>query len=330
MRDFELPVFDDAIWRPLDVDDAEAMSALQQVCFVVDGGYRITPSEMREDFDRFGEHAATDSIGAFRLDGRLVAMAWAQVPRGGITEHRGFIRIEIDPEVRGEVDDDLLAWVEAAASHRLRTFGDGVSLTLYRYGVYDEMNDAIALMERHGYELSRYFTDNLRDLSTPIDDRPLDEALSARSWSQQVEVDALVVHNQAFADHWASQPIESHVWASYNAGEFFDADASWVVYDGAMPVAYLMSSTYPHDFDDRGQTESWVEGLGTVRSHRRRGIASALITMAVRRYVEKGMEHARIGVDSENPTGANRLYESLGFHPEERTMTFTKPVGPSS
>ncbi|MGB5187070.1 MAG: GNAT family N-acetyltransferase [Acidimicrobiia bacterium] len=322
----ELPRFSDVVWRPLRVEDAEAMSALQQRCFAVDGGHRITPGEMREEFDRHGEHAESDSIGAFAPSGRLLALGWAQVPVGGKTEHRGFVWLEMDPDHRGVVDDALLDWVERAGAKRLRTFDDGIPLRLYRYGVYDKMTDAVALMKRHGYEIARYFTDNLRDLSLPIDNYPLDPAIVARSWSPQVEADALVVHNAAFSDHWGSQPIEPNIWASFNAGEFFEPDTSWVAYDGSTPVSYVMTAKYPHDFADRGRTEAWIEGVGTLRSHRGRGIASALITMAIRGFRDQGLQFARLGVDSENPTGANEIYERLGFVPEERTMTFTKPV----
>lgn len=326
MSNHQFPAFADATWRPLRADDAEVMSLLQQRCFAVDGGHRITPVEMREEFDRFGEHADSDSIGAFDSSGRLLALAWAQVPRSGSTEHRGFIWMEIDPDHRGVVDDALLEFVEDAATNRLRSFDDNVPLRLYRYGVYDQMTDAIALMKRHGYVISRYFTDNLRDLSLPIDDRPLDPALVARPWSPAVEADALLVHNEAFADHWGSQPIAAHIWASYNAGEFFLPGTSWVAYDGPKPVSYVMTAMYPHDFADRGRTEAWVEGVGTLRSHRKRGIASALITMVIRGFRNQGLQFARLGVDSENPTGANAIYERLGFFPEERTMTFTKSV----
>ena len=322
----ELPELADAVWRPLTADDADAMSALQQTCFAVDGGHRIVAAEMREEFDRFGEDAPVCSVGAFTPEGRLLAFGWAQVPQSGVTEHRGFVWMEIDPEYRGAIEDALLDWVEDAGCQRLRLFTDGVPTALYRYEVYDWMTDRIALMERHGYGAVRYFTENVRDLSLPIDDRPLAEGLVARAWSAQAEVDALVVHNAAFADHWGSQPIEEDAWKSYNSGEFFQRHTSWVVYDGTTPVAYIKSGKYPHDFEDRGRTESWIEAVGTVRSHRGRGIASTLIAMALKGYRDDGMEYACLGVDSENPTGANRIYERLGFVPEKRMMAFRKAI----
>ncbi len=324
-----LPKLGDTRWRPLTVDDAAAMSDLQQDCFAVDGGYRSTAIEMRQEFGRFGDDAATDSIGAFNADGRLLALGWVQVPDGGATEHRGFVWMEIDPGLRGLVDDALLSWLEAAGSHRLRSFGDGLPLGLYRYEVYESMEDVIALMERHGFEAVRYFTENLRDLAQPIEPRPLPEGIIAQSWSERAGADALGLHNAAFADHWGSQPQGEDSWESYTTGsEFFEPDTSWVAYDRAVPVAYVKSGTYPHDFEDRARTESWIEGVGTLPSYRGRGIASALITMAMLGYRANGMDFACLGVDSQNTTGANRIYERLGFIPEKRSITFKRVIEP--
>jgi ribosomal protein S18 acetylase RimI-like enzyme len=39
------------------------------------------------------------------------------------------------------------------------------------------------------------------------------------------------------------------------------------------------------------------------------------------------MTEAALGVHTENPTGAFRLYESLGYEVRERYTTFQQPVG---
>ncbi len=321
-----LPEIRGAAWRPLTPDDDEALSLLHNACFEVDGTFRMTPGEMRDEFDRFGDHADTDSIGAFTASGEMLALGWALVPESGKTEHRAFVWLLVHPKIRGTIDDDLVDWIEAVAGNRLRTFDDDLPLAMYRHDVYDTMVDEIVLFERHGFEQARYFTENLRDLSEPIGEAPLDEGLAARVWNNDTAEDALAVHNEAFADHWGSQPIDSDHWGTYHANEFFQPQLSWVVYDGATPVAYMQCSTYPHDWEDRGRSEAWIEGIGTIRSHRGRGIASALITMAMRAFRDDGMEYAILGVDSENLTGANRIYERLGFRTERRGISFRKPV----
>jgi ribosomal protein S18 acetylase RimI-like enzyme len=321
-----LPEISGIVWRPLVPGDAEAMADLHNACFEVDRTYRITPGEMSDEFDRFGDHADTNSIGAFTASGDLLALGWCQVPRSGETEHRAFIWPLVHPKIRGSVEDDLVDWIEAVGVERLSAFEDDLPTAMYRYEVYDTMVDEIALFERHEFKRSRYFTENLRDLSRPVEDSPLTGGLIARSWSEGIAADALAVHNVAFADHWGSQPIDAKQWATYHANEFFQPQTSWVVYDGDTPVAYVQCSKYPHDWEDRDRTEAWIDGIGTIESHRGRGIASALITMALRAFREDGLEYAILGVDSENQTGANRLYERLGFVPERRMVAFRKPV----
>ncbi len=321
-----LPDLEGLIWRPLTVADAPAMSALQQTCFAVDGGYRLTPQEMAEEFDRHGDHVETDSIGAFTEGGAVEAVGWCQAASTAESEHRFFVFLYVHPDRRGVgLEDALLAWIEDRALDRFAETDDDLAGALYRYEVYQSMTEDHALMERQGYAPARYFTENARPLDEAIPDVALPEPLEQRRWSDDVSMDALAVHNAAFADHWGSQPTTAAVWRS-TENEFFLPNASWVVYDGAEPVAYVKCAKYPHDFDDRGRRESWIEGVGTVRSHRGRGIASALITLAMRAFADDGMEYACLGVDADSPTGANRLYERLGFVPEKRWIAYRKPL----
>lgn len=326
MSDTSLPEVDGAAWRPLTPADAAVMSTLQQACFEVDGGYRITPSEMRDEFDLYGDHVDTNSIGAFTTEGELVAMAWSQASSCAATEHRFFILLFVHPDRRGRgVEDALLEWTARRARARSADLADGLRSSVYRYGVYETMTDDLALMERHGYLPARYFTESARDLARPIPDPSLPAPLQARSWPDAVSADGLAVHNASFADHWGSQPTTVQAWQTLE-NEFFLPEASWVVYDGEEPVAYLKSSKYPHDFPDRGRSEAWIEGIGTVRSHRGRGIASALLTMAMLAFRSDGIDFACLGVDAESPTGADRLYERLGFVPEKRWTAFRKAL----
>jgi len=321
-----LPEIAEAAWRPLTTTDGAAMAELHNTCFEVDGGYRIAAAEMEDEFEVFGEHAAEDSIGAFDPDGALQALGWSQLPGPGETEHRVFAYLLVRPDRRGEgVEDALLEWIEQRARQRLGVKIDGLPSALYRYLVYDTMTGDIDLMERHGYTKARFFTESARDLAEPIPEPKLAEGLTARVWSDEISEDSRSVHNAAFADHWGSQPSSRQAWEGV-VNEFFLLKASWVVYDGDLPVAYLRSWKYPHNFEDRDRTESWIEGIGTIDSHRGRGIASALLVMAMRTFADDGMEYACLGVDSDSPTGANRLYERLGFIPEKRWMVFRKPL----
>jgi ribosomal protein S18 acetylase RimI-like enzyme len=192
-----------------------------------------------------------------------------------------------------------------------------------RVSAYDTQADRIALFERFGYSPARYFVEMLRSLSEPLPPAALAGDLEIRPWSDDVDEPARLAHNEAFADHWGSQPVTRHAWEEWH-DEFFVRDASFVAVAGSRVVGYLSAAVYPHDFESRGRTEGWIEGLGVVRRYRRRGVASALLVAAMEAFRRRDLEHAVIGVDAENPTGAFGLYRRLGFVEEKRSITFLK------
>jgi ribosomal protein S18 acetylase RimI-like enzyme len=87
------------------------------------------------------------------------------------------------------------------------------------------------------------------------------------------------------------------------------------------PVALCLNHAYPEDDERTGRQEAWIENLGTVRPWRARGLASGLLAWSMHAFADTGFSHAMIAVDSDNPTGAARLYRSLGFERERRSIT---------
>jgi ribosomal protein S18 acetylase RimI-like enzyme len=183
--------------------------------------------------------------------------------------------------------------------------------------------DLVALLERLGYSPARFFTEMVRDLTEPLPAPVLPAGIEVRPWSEGLSELARAVHNEAFADHWGSQPWTAEAWRR-SFDEFFLPDASAVASEGERPVGYLIAAVYPHDAGHRGRTEGWIERLGTVRSHRRRGVASALVAGAMAVFAGRGLEAAMLGVDAENQTGAVGLYRRLGFVPDRRSITYLR------
>lgn len=319
------PANPDVTWRPPRKDDAAAIVALQDACFAVDGGFREVEAEILERWDSDFNDVEKDALIAIDDDGNVIATAWSYIPTIAVTRWRAFADNYVHPAYRTpEVLEFVLAWWEARSAHRFRDRDDDLERWLW-HTVYDWQKDTIGFLEGHGYEPVRYFDELARDLSAHIEPLLLPDGLSARPWAEAPLEDSLRVHNDAFADHWGSQPISEHAWAQ-RVNEFHIDEASYVVYDGDDPVAYAACSAYPHDFEDKGRSEAWVEGLGTIRSHRKRGIASTLVALAMVAFKKLGMECAMIGVDSENPSGAYQIYEALGFVPDRRSIAYVKVI----
>ena len=66
--------------------------------------------------------------------------------------------------------------------------------------------------------------------------------------------------------------------------------------------------------------------LAVRKPWRRRGLGRALLLHAFREFRRRGFERASLGVDSENPTGATRLYESVGMRVESEHVTFERAL----
>ena len=73
-----------------------------------------------------------------------------------------------------------------------------------------------------------------------------------------------------------------------------------------------------------------VGTLGVRRGWRRRGIGLALLRTAFGELHRRGIPRAELGVDSENPTGATRLYERAGMHVAYSSEAWEKELRPGT
>lgn len=299
-------------WRAPIKTDAPAIVALYDACFEIDDTYREVESEILEHWDSKSLDPSTDALVGFTSEDELVVAIWAILPDGAETKRRAYgYANRIHPAVRDEkMSDFVLDWWEARSRQRFAATNDDLPRVLFQIP-YAHLTHEIDFFVSRGYQVVRYFHELGRDLSLPIEPVALPAGIEVLPLDGNRD-DAREVHNNSFRDHWGSQPITAETWSRF-FNEFYTPDASFVAYEEGVPVAYVIANTYPHDFDDRGWPHAWIDGVGTARSHRGRGLASALITMSMGSMVNDGMEYAILGVDADNPTGAYGLYEKLGF-----------------
>ena len=68
-----------------------------------------------------------------------------------------------------------------------------------------------------------------------------------------------------------------------------------------------------YEEDRRPQPVGLVGIVGTVREHRRRGLAAGLTAEALRRLRAAGARSSSLYVDAQNPTRAYDVYRKLGY-----------------
>ena len=70
----------------------------------------------------------------------------------------------------------------------------------------------------------------------------------------------------------------------------------------------------------------WVSRLFTVRDWRGRGIGAALLADAFGRFWRSGRRSVGLGVDAQNDTGAQRLYERAGMRVQRAAVVFERSL----
>jgi len=71
-----------------------------------------------------------------------------------------------------------------------------------------------------------------------------------------------------------------------------------------------------------------VETLGVRRPWRRRGIALALLHQSFGEFYRRGHKHVGLGVDTQNLSGATRLYEKAGMHVAQEFTFYERELRP--
>ena len=314
-------------WRaPTDVDLPAWVELLAAIEAADRAGEVIGTRELEDQIGLSYFDPITDARLGWTVVGELVA--WGTVlciPNA--RQRRVSLQGAVHPEWRGRgVGSELVAW-QVARGLDVGAAGPP-ELPGWLEVVASEHDRARADVFRDcGFAPIRYYLEMRRDLSAPIPEpRP---AVGVTLEPFDVPSDELVrlAHNEAFEDHWGATAIDEETWATWCTGHHeFRADRSFVARDGHEVVGYALNSEHPNDWPALGFREGWTHQLGVLRPWRRRGVATALLLATLRAFVGDGLDFAALDVDSENPTGALALYESVGYARERCYVAWAHPL----
>ncbi|NUU30875.1 GNAT family N-acetyltransferase [Arthrobacter sp. C9C5] len=313
-------------WRPAGTAELDDWAALIARTAAVE---RPVWFERREDLAQILESrtnpVAANSILGF--DDREVARAYARLtknPDGDKAVGFGCV----DPEWQGNgIGTGLLGWLEART---LQRFAEDAGTAGPRLRLYMEQQHThqAQLFERRGYRIVRYYNEMHRPLDAAFPEPELDDGLELVDFGPGLHEAVRLAHNEAFRDHWGSEPRDEEAWGFVVNDPQARPDLSGVVVERASGrvAGYQIAS---HDADsaaDRGFKEGYTDLLGVRREFRGRGIAQALLADAMRRFAAAGMDKASLDVDAENPTGALALYTKMGYVAVNRSMAWDKEL----
>lgn len=312
-------------WRAARMGDVDGILDCSREMDAADHPHFVTTrEELEEDLGHSYVDLDHDSLVAVGHDGRVLAYGLAVLGPAQDTLVRSILVGGVRPSERGAgLGRRLLAWQEARA---LQQFA-GSEKTLPGWMVVwtDERATAtVRLAERHGFHIARYFLELRRDLSAPVAARPLD-GFDIVPFTEDRSGDVRHARNDAFRDHWGSQPTTEENWNEMVSRSTFRPDLSFLAIAPDGDVAgFVLSEVNEEDFGPQGFSSAYIDLVGVPRAFRGRGIAPALLTRTLEAIAAKGLQKAVLDVDAENPTGALGLYTGVGFSEANRSLQLNK------
>jgi len=186
--------------------------------------------------------------------------------------------------------------------------------------------ERIALLEAGGYRPARWFFEMLRVGLDDVPDLPLPPGIEVRPVTPDQYRAVWEATAEALAEEWDGKVPTEEAFRRWLANPLMDPSLWQVAWDGDRVVGTVLP--YINGQENARYSRRWgyTETIMVKQGYRGRGIAKALIARALVAIREHGMEAANLGVDSENASGALRLYEGMGYRPYRRWVTYRKPI----
>jgi mycothiol synthase len=303
--------------RPPVMSDLEAVHRLHEVCDIAEyGAPDITLEELRTVWLGPGFNLAADAWMVIAPGDKLVGYA--------DVEHREHVRtytfMRVLPEFAGQgIEEHLLHLAEEWTQRHISLAKPGVRVTLNSWT--SNQNDAAQRsFERSGFKEVR------RSWRMEIE---MSQAPNAPEWADHVTVRTFKLEqddravfaavDEAFQDHWGYMKGNYEEWRHWTIErENFDPSLWFLAFDGD-EIAGASLCTYQMD-------DGWVDTLAVRRPWRRKGLGMALLLHSFGEFYRRGKNKVGLGVDSQNLTGATRLYERAGMHVARTYISYEKEL----
>ena len=308
--------------------DYPLMAALANLCYVADEVERITKVEdIALDFRHLENcDPQTDMLFA-EVDGQGIAYGriwWDELAEGIRLFHPyGFLH----PDWRGRGIGSAM-W--DAAEKRAQEIAAGHPKEMPKFlqsEPFDTEKAWVTLLESCGYQAVRYETHMLRDLSEPFPQAPLPPGFEIREVKQEHIRPIFEASNEAFRDHWGVRDESEEEYQSQLESPDFHPELWKVAWAGNQIASVIHNFIVADENAQYQRKRGYTEGICTRRPWRKLGLARALLIQSMLMFKEMGMSETALSVDSQNISGAFRLYEGVGYRKVKQQTIYRKPLG---
>ncbi len=308
--------------RPVDPDaDSAAIYELIAEASVAEYGTPdITPHVVRESYNTPGFVPEHDS--RLVLDAAGTPAALVEYYANGPEYVAPFVYLRVRPHLLDAgLAEALLAWAERRGRDAVSLAAADVRIALHTNVV--AANPGVqAILELAGWRFERVFW----TMEIDFDDEPppqpeLPSGIRIRTALAGDEPAVYGLEADAFARHFGYLQLPYDEWRqSRMVLNPYDPSLWFLAVDGERIVGMSLCLAEAWGRPDVG----WVATLGVHPDWRGRGVGLALLRHSFAEFHRRGQRRAGLGVDSQNDTGATRLYERAGMRVTRETRDFER------
>jgi ribosomal protein S18 acetylase RimI-like enzyme len=313
--------------RPPTIDDADSITGLIQASSLEFGmDSRDTVGNIRALMSMPGINLENDTMLVVDKRDQILGCALIQEnPPSPLLS----AMVEVHPQHKGKGVGTLICqWIEERARQAIPRLPADVRVVILQKKLSEDSTSR-DLLSGHGYHVVRHNFRMVIDLEEPLPHPKQPEGIIIRPFVRNDEGYVLVQKIQeTFRHNWGyvERPLEvefeqwMYILDQDDAG---DNPQHWLVaVDGNDIVGFALSRLNLSDDPE----EAGINILGVQPEWRRRGIALALLQHTFWKLQQQGKRRIRLEVDTQNVTGATRLYEKAGMGIDSRYDFFEKEI----
>ena len=310
------------------VDLAADLDALYAVAHACEAAVVDDPDTSRSDISGMFTSPEADLV-----DGSRVALDESGRPVGFVAVFSDTAGREVtadayvDPSVGDDVWDLLLDHASTYASARMSALDpDEAALWTFCAGSYVQDARYASALRRQGLAVVRRF--HSMGITFDPSDPPRPPAplpgvtVTVVGEDEELLRAAHEVSNTSFTEHWNHVPRPYDDFMTHvRSQESFDPTQWWLACVDGKPAGVSLGNEH---LAENGW--GYVGTLGVVKEFRGRGIARLLLETAFAEAHARGRVGVKLGVDSENSTGAPALYGAVGMVPLQEIDFWARPI----
>jgi mycothiol synthase len=267
-----------------------------------------------------------DSVVA-EIDSKMIGYSrgwWEDESAGRIYKHNGFLI----PEWRRKgIGQAMLFWTENRFREIAATHTPEIA-KFFHVNVSQFQLGTIVMLERSNYQPIRYYYEMVRPTLDNILDFPLPDGIEIRPANPDHYRAIWKAVEETSQDEWGYKKLTDDDYQEWLTSPDFQPHLWQVAWDiNTNQVVGSVLAYIQHDENKQfSRKRGYTEGIGVVRSWRRRGLARALISRSLQAQKIAGMTESALVADSDSKSNVTKLYESCGFQIVKRDTIYRKPM----